>query len=143
VFKLYKGLFASFILSFHGSVQMTLYQTGKNVFERSDTFTELTGSAFGVVSKLVASFALYPFNLIRSKQQQIRNAEKAISEDIREHSITSKKDYRTFITACRNVYETAGIRGYYQGVMPSLLRHIPSSALFFYTYECVLKKLNR
>jgi hypothetical protein len=134
-------MFASFILSFHGSVQMTIYQTGKNVFVQDNLFSEVVGSGLGVFSKLVASFVLYPFNLIRSKQQQL-NAEHSISRDIRDHSITSKRDYRRFLTACRNVYYQNGFRGYYQGVIPSLVRHIPSSALFFYTYEYVLKKLN-
>ena len=139
-FNLYKGLFASIVLSLHGGVQMTIYQTSKHFFHNK--FDEKMGSAFGVISKLVASFILYPFNLIRSKQQQIRNSEAKISEDIRNNSITSKKDYRTFITACSTIYRNFGIRGYYYGVTPLLVRHIPSSALFFYTYEYMLKKLN-
>jgi hypothetical protein len=119
---------------------MTIYQTGKNKLNKQ--FNEFIGSAFGVVSKLVASFILYPFNLIRSKQQQIRKTESTISEEIRKNSITSKRDYDTFIKACRSVYINNGIRGFYQGLIPLLLRHVPSSALFFYTYEYSLKKLN-
>jgi solute carrier family 25 protein 38 len=121
---------------------MTIYQTGKNILQKDNKFTEIIGSGLGAFSKLIASFVLYPFNLIRSKQQQIRNREVNISEDIKRNSITSNKDYRTFLAAYRTIYTNSGIRGFYFGVTPLLVRHIPSSALFFYTYEHVLKMLN-
>jgi hypothetical protein len=124
---------------------MTIYQTTKNILKKEKShFNEFRGSIVGIVSKLAATIVLYPFNLIRSKQQQIQNEQKrVISENLKNHSITSNNNYKTFYSTCVSIFNSAGIRGYYQGVTPLVLRQIPSSAMFFYTFEYMLKILNK
>lgn len=43
--------------------------------------------------------------------------------------------------AVRNIYQTAGWRGFYRGLAPSILRAFPSNACAYFVYEGVLRML--
>ena len=53
--------------------------------------------------------------------------------------ILSKRNYGLFFQSIRGIYEANGIKGFYKGLTPSILRQIPGSSAFFYTYEYILK----
>ena len=59
------------------------------------------------------------------------------------HSITSNIENSNFIKTSIQIYNNIGFRGFYQGITPLLIRQIPSSAIFFYTYESTLNILNK
>jgi solute carrier family 25 folate transporter 32 len=144
VFHLYKGILSSVILSLYGGIQMTIYQTIKNKLQKSDIeFTHYLGSIIGVFSKMLTSSLLYPFNLIRSKQQQIQlNSKLKLNEKVLNHSIIAENDYANIFKTVRIIYQSNGIKGFYKGLAPLLIRQVPSSTLFFYTYEYILKIFN-
>lgn len=41
----------------------------------------------------------------------------------------------------KKTYRNEGVRAFYKGLTPTLIRQYPASGLFFYTYESVLKAL--
>lgn len=140
-FRLYKGVFSSVVLSLHGGVQMTIYESGKQliVMNRGE-MRNYEGSLLGVFSKTIATFVLYPFNVIRSKQQQFSSNN--LNESLKSHMIISQNRHGLFFNSVKTIYTASGFRGFYRGLTPSLLRQIPGSSLFFYTYEYTLKMFN-
>lgn len=142
-FSLYKGAFSSMILSFHGGIQMTIYETLKHYIlrkERKSYISNSQGSLIGVFSKIAASMVLYPFNVIRARQQQFTNKSvPKLHETLLKNMIVARKEYGLFYQAAVIIYKNNDIRGFYKGLAPTILRQIPSSSLFFYTYEYTLK----
>jgi hypothetical protein len=116
---------------------------------------------------MIASTLLYPFNLIRSRQQQLSKAffEKVIEQktnsynenQIEKNNLNKKNNqkkeaefykfktihtnlnYGNFINTTKTIYSLSGYKGFYQGLSPLLIRQIPGSSAFFYTYEFTLK----
>ncbi len=159
VLSLYKGALSSAVLSFHGGIQMTAYETGKNFIKSrrrinskinstptssNNGVTPFESSILGVISKICASTTLYPFNVIRARQQQFSSKHfsqmnnKFLSENVQ----LPKKEYGMFANAAIMIYQSHGARGFYKGWLPTVLRQIPGSTVFFYTYEFCLKKFN-
>jgi len=114
---------------------------------------------------MIASTILYPFNLIRSRQQQLN---KSFFEKINNESFDgdNKKDiykknnnhiknsdfykfktihtninYGNFLNTTKTIYIISGFKGFYKGLIPLLIRQIPGSSAFFYTYEYTLSYL--
>jgi hypothetical protein len=142
VLKLYKGIFSSVILSFHGGIQMTIYETGKQIIlskSQNSSIANKEGSILGVISKISASFILYPFNVIRARQQIFSSNISNLNENLKKHTIITDKNYGLFLNTIKLIKETNGTRGFYQGILPTVLRQIPASSSFFYTYEYILK----
>ncbi|KAF7796397.1 hypothetical protein EIP86_007574 [Pleurotus ostreatoroseus] len=48
----------------------------------------------------------------------------------------------TFAGTVRTIYAAAGVRGFFAGLSPSLLRAFPSNACAFYVYEGLLRLMN-
>lgn len=142
ILKLYKGVMASTILSLHGGVQMTLYETGKQYLIRlnqQNSIFNYQGSLLGVMSKLTASTVLYPFTVMRVKQQQFAKNNLNLNETVLKNAIITNKRYGLIHHTIKTIYNTQGLLGFYNGLAPSLLRQIPGSSIFFYTYEYTLK----
>jgi solute carrier family 25 folate transporter 32 len=120
---------------------MTIYETIKNIIKRKNdgNFSSKQGSMAGICSKLFTSSLLYPFNLIRSRQQMIQKDAHVVSEDVVKKSIVAQKHYGFFLNSVKTIYKADGFSGFYKGLSPLLIRQIPSSSIFFYTYEHALK----
>lgn len=111
---------------------------------------------------MLASSILYPFNLIRSRQQQLSNNffDKILNEEkmnssnskdlkmkslayyYRYNTIYTNLNYGNFRNSAKIIFNSSGFSGFYKGMTPLLIRQIPSSSAFFYTYEFSLKYLN-
>jgi len=121
---------------------------------------------------MISSTILYPFNLIRSRQQQLNknffekiNKEnqnektnpsntnnnisnsnnsniKGETEFYKFKTIHTNINYGNFVNTTKTIYSLAGYQGFYKGLSPLLIRQIPGSSAFFYTYELTLKFLN-
>lgn len=143
-FKLYKGFFSSVVLSLHGGIQMTIYETGKRyIIKKKNKLEIYQGSLLGSISKIIAGVTLYPFNVIRARQQQFSQLTTLnINDALKRNMILSKRNYGLFFQSIKGIKEANGIKGFYKGLTPSLLRQIPGSSAFFYTYEYILKYLN-
>lgn len=149
---------------------LIIFFSNKNKQKRKKIdFKNYTGSIVGIISKMIASSILYPFNLIRSRQQQLNNRffekitneyndkkyntpivenngkeakMKSQAEFYRFKTIYTNLNYGNFMNATKTIYRLSGFQGFYKGLSPLLIRQIPGSSAFFYTYEVTLKYLN-
>lgn len=132
---LYRGLLPSLFLVSHGAIQFAVYEElkaiaqnmGSDNMRRKGHLTPAEITACGALSKLAASVATYPSQVVRSRLQQ-RMEGRALT-------------YNGVIDAVAKTYKREGLQGFYKGLAPNVLRVMPQSALTFLVYESVLKLL--
>lgn len=137
---LYRGLLPSIFLVAHGAIQFTAYEELKTASHKlrayvrplsSDTMMDgqdLTAfeiSACGALSKCIASAVTYPSQVVRSRLQQ-RMEIRAIR-------------YSGICDVVKKTFWREGVKGFYKGIVPNILRVMPQSALTFLVYETVIK----
>ena len=149
---LYKGFAPSLFLVSHGAIQFTAYERLKKAVSDARKGTgENAGSVIGageptafecawlgVASKLIASVATYPSQVVRSRMQQRGNAgaQGGGSEEVR-------RRYLGFFQSLRCVARREGLGGLYKGMVPNVLRTLPSSGVTFMVYESTRSFLSR
>jgi len=162
---LYRGLAPSLLLVSHGAIQFAAYEEMRALAvawsakvaggrppgstpapSSSSTSSGLGGrhatplptatlSALGAASKVIACVATYPTQVIRSRMQQRQvtgAAGRAAGAAIR---------YDSAWAAARTVLAREGLGGLYKGLVPTLMRVVPQSAVTFVVYERVLAML--
>lgn len=82
----------------------------------------------GSVSRLMASFILYPLTTIRTRYQQNQFFAGLKGEK-----------YINIRDIVKKTFQKEGWKGFYKGIVPMTLRALPSQALFFLVYENVKK----
>ncbi|KAI8085800.1 mitochondrial carrier domain-containing protein [Gilbertella persicaria] len=126
----YKGLGPSLIGVSHVAVQFPLYERLKVLLHvERDVSTSGSTSILlaSALSKMAASLATYPHEVIRTRlQNQTRKPYK----------------YQGIVHALEIISKEEGIRGFYKGLSTNLVRTVPSSALTILTYEMVVRKLD-
>ena len=116
-FSLYKGLSIA-ITSYplYIGIQFSLYEYLKEDY----------GIFSGTIAGLTAQTLMFPGDVIK-RQLQINGA------DNTEKKMTSLRSCLKFI------YDTRGIRGFYQGFGVNLIKVVPEVTLQFYVYEMAMK----
>ncbi|KAH7852550.1 hypothetical protein Vadar_026196 [Vaccinium darrowii] len=138
---LYKGLVPGLFLQVtHGAIQFTAYEELRKAVvefrsadsEEDSSAVELLNTidyaALGASSKLTAILLTYPFQVIRSRLQQR----------------PSKGGIPIYMDSWHVVKETArfeGLRGFYRGITPNMLKNVPAASITFIVYENVLNML--
>ncbi|KAL6274016.1 hypothetical protein ACE6H2_024708 [Prunus campanulata] len=138
---LYKGLLPSLFLVSHGAIQFTAYEELRKVVVdfKSKKSRRHSGSvdsvlnsvdyaALGASSKVAAVLLSYPFQVMRSRLQQ-----RPSSEGI--------PRYMDSWHVIRETVRFEGVRGFYKGITPNLLKNVPAASITFIVYENVLKFL--
>ncbi|KAG2197702.1 hypothetical protein INT47_007936 [Mucor saturninus] len=124
----YKGLGPSLIGVSHVAIQFPLYEKLRSSLSeanvQSDTANILLASA---VSKMVASTATYPHEVIRTRLQ---------------NQLVKPYKYKGICHAVKVILYEESIRGFYKGISTNLLRTVPSSAITILTYELIVRKLD-
>lgn len=82
--------------------------------------------AFGGLSGYVLWMSIYPVDVIKSKMQT--------------DSIASPK-FRNSMQVLRTVWATTGIRGFYKGFVPTILRAAPANGATFAAFEVTMRLL--
>jgi solute carrier family 25 folate transporter 32 len=150
----YRGLGVSLLSVSHGAVQFAVYEPAKRVYfarrdkllrslpsSLMDTDTmdgqtdgggtkgqgkgKITNDAtivLSTVSKLVAGAVTYPLQVLRSRLQNY-DAEQRFGEGIR--------------GVVRQLWREEGVRGFYRGIMPGVVRVLPATWVTFLVYENV------
>lgn len=143
----FKGLGPSLILqTSHGAIQFTAYEELKHWMSPSAPPNSLQTSICAVLSKLVATLSTYPAQVIRSRVHQRQHPSietPSTSQGIPitvgySHSISSPL-YRGSWEATKFTWNNEGLRGFYKGIGPGLLRVLPQSALTMTLYEGALR----
>lgn len=136
----YKGFGPSLILqTTHGAVHFAIYEelkhliaVAKNKHSGHSTTQQLSSadvSFAGAVSKLLASIATYPAQVLRSRLQQRSEG----------RAIVYNSSWQTLTVT----WQREGLQGFYRGLVPSLMRTIPQSAVTLTMYEWLVKVLDK
>ena len=146
---LYKGLGPSVFLVSHGALQFAAYErlrlwrTKPKAKEEKENVSDepaaVPPSAFecawlGVASKLFASTVTYPSQVVRARMQQRREAE---TSDANAPLRKRAPPYDSFSRSLRDIVRREGASGLYKGMVPNVLRTLPSSGVTFLVYESV------
>ncbi|OKL56754.1 hypothetical protein UA08_07888 [Talaromyces atroroseus] len=138
----YRGLVPALFGVSHGAFQFMAYEKLKSYRSRSrNTFaTTVTSTRRGEnnvnnmelllissLSKVFAGCITYPYQVLRTRLQlQAYNADAPA---------TATTTYRGVWDATRQIGVQEGIRGFYKGLGPNLLRVLPSTWVVFLVYE--------
>lgn len=132
---LWSGLVPQLVGSVNVAIQFPLYEWLKQQarsralaqgVKREPNAVELVAAS--ALSKIVATTAAYPHEVIRSRLQSQR------SED--------PKSYKGMLDAVRTIYRMEGVRGFYQGLSTTVVRAVPSCAITFTLYEIIQRNFH-
>lgn len=121
-----RGLAPSLLAVSHGAVQFTLYERLKQLLipdpAASGAAPQASNLAYVVASgssKIVASLATYPFQVLRSRLQKHNAA----------------REYTSMAHVVQRAWAREGVKGFYKGLVPNVLRVLPNTCITFLVYE--------
>lgn len=120
----YRGLLPSLFGVSHGAIQFMAYEQLKNHWALSrkggkEGLTNLDYLSLSAASKMFAGSITYPYQVVRARLQTYEAA-------------TKYKGTRDVIT---QVFRNEGVRGFYKGLAPNIVRVLPSTCVTFLVYE--------
>ena len=127
----YRGLGVSLIGVSHGAVQFAVYEPAKRMYaatlplgpngEATPIPTEAT-VLLSSASKLIAGAVTYPYQVLRSRLQNYQ---------------ADERFGRGFRGVVRKTWREEGVRGFYRGLVPGVIRVMPATWVTFLVYENV------
>ncbi|QIW98363.1 hypothetical protein AMS68_003881 [Peltaster fructicola] len=120
----YRGLLPSLFGVSHGAIQFMAYEQLKNHWALSrpggkDGLTNLDYLNLSAVSKMFAGSITYPYQVVRARLQTYDASDK----------------YKGALDVVRKVWAKDGLKGFYKGLGPNLVRVVPSTCVTFLVYE--------
>mmetsp|Transcript_2493 Transcript_2493/g.7390 ORF Transcript_2493/g.7390 Transcript_2493/m.7390 type:complete len:327 (-) Transcript_2493:263-1243(-) len=132
VLGLYKGIGPALVLVSHGAFHFMVYEWMKERFKAKSAVDYLV---MGALSKIVASIATYPYQVVKARLQSQRHRTDAAGRQ------TAR--YKGTMDCFRQMLRDEGARSLFKGVVPNAVRVAPSAAITFVTYELVVKALSQ
>eukprot|EP00668_Euglena_longa_P022917 GGOE01028542.1.p1 GENE.GGOE01028542.1~~GGOE01028542.1.p1 ORF type:complete len:317 (+),score=74.21 GGOE01028542.1:26-952(+) len=133
---LFRGLVPQLLLVLNPSIQLTLYEQLKAWCCRitgRDPRAKLPDrhlTACIVVSKTVATTLTTPLSVIKVRMQDPRN-----------YNQLCPGRYSGMLQSMATIYRGEGLRGFFRGLAPTLVKPLPGSLVTFLTYEWVSDSL--
>ncbi|KPM41321.1 hypothetical protein AK830_g5218 [Neonectria ditissima] len=134
----YRGLAVSLIGVSHGAVQFAVYEPAKRWYyarrhrlhgiDEGAPMTSEATVALSSAAKLVAGAVTYPYQVLRSRLQNYEADERF------------GRGFRGVVT---RVWREDGLRGFYRGLVPGVVRVMPATWVTFLVYENVKYYLPR
>jgi solute carrier family 25 folate transporter 32 len=170
IISFYSGLTPALLGLTHVAVQFPAYEylrrkftgQGMGVTAEGDTSSHWMGVlSASVLSKILASSATYPHEVIRTRlQTQQRSMPSASSEysafrggleGSETHgpmAIISKAKtviprYKGIVTTFKTILREEGWRAFYAGMGTNMMRAVPAATTTMITYELVIRRLNQ
>lgn len=144
----FRGFLPSMFLATYGMIQMYCYENINHMcgFKSGQKMTWdnfLVPFFTGGASKCFASALLMPLNVIRLRMQMKKYSAQQVKEMGLAVAGNNKADvvYKGIWDCAQKIKANEGIRGFYKGLTPNMLRIFPSSGVFFLVYESVLLAL--
>jgi solute carrier family 25 (mitochondrial folate transporter), member 32 len=139
----YSGLTPAMLGLTHVAVQFPLYEwfkmkfTGYGMGEHpADGNSHFVGiSAATFLSKVCASTATYPHEVVRTRLQTQQRRPPVASSD----GMAVKEKYKGVIDICRTMVREEGWRAFYAGIGTNLVRAVPAAMTTMLTYEYLQK----
>ena len=142
---LYRGVLPSLLLVAQGSMQLMAYEALTSVsrdlilpprdVQGGADLSSLHVGAIGACSKLFATFFTYPMQVVRTRLQKRQEHDSAGAGKGNKSAAARAP---TTIGTLRSLYGE-GLRGFYRGMVPNLMRTMPQSAITFAVYEKILR----
>jgi len=94
----------------------------------------------GGTSRSLASISLLPINVVRMRLQM----KSYTDEEVRVKNLTKSTNikeevrYTGMIDCATKIMKYEGVKGFYKGLTPAVLKIFPTSGLFFIGYEVTL-----
>lgn len=123
----YKGLGTSLIGTSHGAIQFALYEPLNNAYrawkgdKKMQIPPEVT-TAISTIAKTTAMVVTFPHQVVRNRLQN------QLGTDTYGAGISG---------VVRKMWQEGGVRTFYRGIVPGLLRTLPSTTLTFLVIEYV------
>ncbi|KAK3995066.1 mitochondrial FAD carrier protein FLX1 [Cladorrhinum sp. PSN332] len=124
----YRGVGVGMLAVSHGAVQFAVYDPARRMYlarsghsKKGDVPNEVT-IVLSTVAKLIAGGATYPLQVLRSRLQHYE-AEEMFGKGVG--------------GVVRRLWREEGIRGFYRGVVPGVVRVLPATWVTFLVYENV------
>ncbi|KAK4979577.1 mitochondrial FAD carrier protein flx1 [Elasticomyces elasticus] len=119
----YRGLLPSLFGVSHGAVQFMAYEQLKNHWSTSrggkSNLTNLDYLQLSAASKIFAGSITYPYQVVRARLQ----------------TYDANKHYQNARDVVKQVWRNEGLRGFYKGLGPNIVRVLPSTCVTFLVYE--------
>ncbi|KAG9298263.1 hypothetical protein G9A89_002751 [Geosiphon pyriformis] len=125
----YKGLGPSLMGVSHVAVQFPLYEKMKVWLKKPDRdhLSNLSILYASSVSKMIASMATYPHEVVRTRLQ---------------NQAAKPHKYHGIFHAVGVIAHEEGWKAFYKGMTTNLMRTVPASALTILTYEILVRRLD-
>ncbi|KAH8849225.1 Mitochondrial folate transporter/carrier [Schistosoma japonicum] len=121
---LYRGYVPGLFGVSHGAIQFLFYEHFKNLYNMyyrrtsvSEKLTAIEYLTFSSTSKLIAAVMTYPYQVVRSRMQD------------------QHRKYNGVIDVIQQLWRGEGVHGFYKGLVPYVLRCMPSCGITFLVYE--------
>eukprot|EP00347_Sterkiella_histriomuscorum_P013088 403366067 len=143
----YRGFVPSIFLSTYGIIQMFTYENINHIlgYNSQSKNKDMWIPFFtGGLSKSVASITLLPVNVVRMRLQMKKYTIEQI-ERLHLQTSTNYKDqvqYDGMRDCFKKIYKHEGMRAFYKGLTPLVLKVFPGSGVFFLAYESTIRALN-
>ncbi|EDR13164.1 mitochondrial NAD transporter [Laccaria bicolor S238N-H82] len=137
----YRGLVPSLLGIMHVAVQFPLYEHLK-LYAQADSEAPLTSQTIlmcSAISKMTASIATYPHEVVRTRLQTQR---RPLADDISSDGMIKRHVRGGIIYTTAKLIRKEGWTGLYKGLSINLLRTVPNSAVTMLTYELLMRQLN-
>lgn len=121
----YRGLVPSLFGVSHGALQFMAYEQMKKLRRSSESsnnpheLSNLDYLLFSGLSKIFAGSITYPYQVIRARLQ----------------TYEAETRYKSARDVVGKVWRREGVRGFWKGLGPNLVRVVPSSCVTFLVYE--------
>lgn len=168
IFSFYSGLTPALLGLTHVAVQFPAYEYLKTQFTGQGMGAAATGDqppshwigvlSASILSKILASSATYPHEVIRTRLQTQRrpvagaeylrgmgieipsNATAEEAASIAKQAVTPK--YRGVVATFRTILHEEGWRAFYAGMGTNMMRAVPAATVTMLTYEFVMERFN-
>ncbi|CDF40797.1 unnamed protein product [Chondrus crispus] len=130
-FVVYERLKAKLVEENRRKIAQGHYLTTPRMTEDPQRLTSLQYLSAAALSKLLASMATYPHEVVRLRMREQPKFVGAVPK------------YRGMIQSLRVIAREEGRRGLYAGMGTHLARVVPNAALMFFTYEVVVKWIEK
>ncbi|KZF21274.1 mitochondrial carrier [Xylona heveae TC161] len=99
--------------------QSTLNQGNKSISSSPSPLSNLDFFFISALSKAIAGSVTYPYQVLRARLQMY----------------DAGTTYSSVTDAIRQIWRNEGVRGYYKGLAPNIIRVLPSTCVTFLVYE--------
>ncbi|KAF4617614.1 hypothetical protein D9613_005614 [Agrocybe pediades] len=137
----YRGLLPSLLGILHVAVQFPLYEKLK-IWAQTDPDVPITSQTIllcSAISKMTASIATYPHEVVRTRLQTQR---RPLADDFSSDGMIKQHSKRGVIYTTKKLIVKEGWTSLYKGLSINLLRTVPNSAVTMLTYELLMRHLS-